>query len=181
MQGGMQECRLLCTGSVETACKLAAAAAATVPPLRLQVPTMFMSGYLLFRALGLAAANLTVNEWMNRARYIHLHYTGAGFSNRFDRGVAANCYDFWCGPKFVDFWAAWDEAEQVSLSCCSVLLCFSVSDWSSARAALHVPCAGCMQAVPTDCCYQARVCCLTAVLWRGLSCCVSRRRCSARA
>lgn len=80
----------------------------------LQIPTMFMSGFLLFRALALAAANLTVNEWMNRQRYVHLHYTGAGFSNRFDRGIGANCYDFWCGPKFVDYWQLWDAAEQVS-------------------------------------------------------------------
>lgn len=81
--------------------------------LRAQVPTILMSGFLLFRALGLAAANLTVNEWMNRQRYVHLHYTGAGFSNRFDRGVGANCYDFWCGPKFVDYWTSWEAAEQV--------------------------------------------------------------------
>lgn len=81
--------------------------------LCLQLPTMFMSGFLLLRALGLAAANLTVNEWLNRQRYVHLHYTGAGFSNRFDRGVGANCYDFWCGPKFVDYWQAWEAGEQV--------------------------------------------------------------------
>jgi hypothetical protein len=74
---------------------------------------MFMSGFLLFRALGLAAANLTVNEWMNRQRYVQLHYTGAGFSNRFDRGVSANCYDFWCGPKFVDYWQNWEAGDQV--------------------------------------------------------------------
>jgi hypothetical protein len=79
-----------------------------------QVPTMFMSGFLLMRALLLAAANLTVNEWMNRYRYVHLHYTGAGFSNRFDRGVAANCYDFWCGPKLQDYWGIWETGEQVS-------------------------------------------------------------------
>lgn len=75
---------------------------------------MFMSGFLLMRALFLAAANLTVNEWMNRHRYVHLHYTGAGFSNRFDRGVAANCYDFWCGPKLQDYWDIWETGEQVS-------------------------------------------------------------------
>jgi hypothetical protein len=86
-----------------------------------QVPTMFMSGFLLMRALFLAAANLTVNEWMNRHRYVHLHYTGAGFSNRFDRGVAANCYDFWCGPKLQDYWHIWEAGEQVrntQVHCC---------------------------------------------------------------
>jgi hypothetical protein len=82
--------------------------------VNVQVPTMFMSGFLLMRALFLAAANLTVNEWMNRHRYVHLHYTGAGFSNRFDRGVAANCYDFCCGPKLQDYWKIWEAGEQVS-------------------------------------------------------------------
>lgn len=176
-----------CTGSVETACKPAAgAAAAAIPPLHLQVPTMFMSGYLLFRALGLAAANLTVNEWMNRARYVHLHHTGAGFSNRFDRGVAANCYDFWCGPKFVDYWAAWDAAEQVSffLLLCYVFFCVRLECTCSLACALCSLHADRAHSTDSAACILIAIrleCGLTAVLWRAVSCCVSCRRCSARA
>jgi len=102
--------------SARCTCLLLCALLYPAPPCYpVQVPTMLMSGFLLFRALALAAANLTVNEWLNRHRYVYLHYTGAGFSNRFDRGIATNCYDFWCGPKFVDYWDAWDTAEEVRL------------------------------------------------------------------
>jgi hypothetical protein len=59
--------------------------------LMLQLPGLFISCSLLFRALALAAANLTVNEWMNRHRYLYLQHQG-GFCNRFDRGPAHNCW-----------------------------------------------------------------------------------------
>jgi hypothetical protein len=72
-----------------------------------------MAGYLLLRALALAGANLTVNEWLNRHRYVYLQHEGGGFCNRFDRGVAANCCHFWAAPALQDWWAEWDAAEQV--------------------------------------------------------------------
>jgi hypothetical protein len=58
----------------------------------LQVPALFISIPLLVRALALAAANLTVNEWVNRHRFLYLQHETAGFCNRFDRGPAHNCW-----------------------------------------------------------------------------------------
>lgn len=72
-----------------------------------------MSGALLARAMALAAANLTVNEWLNRHRYLYLQHEAAGFCNRFDRGAAANCLDFWAGPTVTNWWQVWEAAEQV--------------------------------------------------------------------
>eukprot|EP00775_Hariotina_reticulata_P008923 gene8923-9100_t len=80
--------------------------------LLLQVPALFISIPLLVRALALAAANLTVNEWVNRQRYLYLQHENAGFCNRFDKGLAHNCWEFWSGPRMVDWWVAWQQAEE---------------------------------------------------------------------
>jgi DHHC palmitoyltransferase len=76
------------------------AAASSSPGLLLllmvQLPCALFAASLLLRGLALAAANLTVNEWLNRTRYPYLLHAG-GYSNRFDRGPVHNC---WCG-KFM--------------------------------------------------------------------------------
>ncbi|KAF6254067.1 DHHC palmitoyltransferase-domain-containing protein [Scenedesmus sp. NREL 46B-D3] len=89
--------------------------------LLLQLPSLLVSCSLLLRALALAAANLTVNEWLNRRRYLYLQHQ-AGFCNRFDRGPAHNCWEFWAGPSVVDWWAAWQDGEQELLSGGSAVL-----------------------------------------------------------
>lgn len=55
--------------------------------------------FLLLRALGLAAANLTANEHANRQRYAYLNHETAGYCNRFDNGPVANCWQFWAAPQ----------------------------------------------------------------------------------
>lgn len=47
-----------------------------------QAPALVMSSLLLGRMAFVAAANLTVNEWINRRRYLHLRHETAGFCNR---------------------------------------------------------------------------------------------------
>lgn len=41
-------------------------------------------------------SNLTTNERYNRKRYPHFKTLDGGFTNPFDRGVAANCHGFFC-------------------------------------------------------------------------------------
>lgn len=69
------------------------------------------SVFLAGRALALAAVNLTVNEFHNRHRYAYLLPTdGAStYDNRFDRGFALNCAQFWGGERDRD-WSAELEA-----------------------------------------------------------------------
>jgi hypothetical protein len=53
-----------------------------------QTPLGCVLAFLLARSLLAAAANLTTNEYFNRARYLHLRHETAGFCNRW-AGVAA--------------------------------------------------------------------------------------------
>ena len=62
--------------------------------LLLQAPLLPLAGAQLARALLLAAANLTLNEWANRRRYAYLQHPAAGLCNRFDRGPAHNLFEF---------------------------------------------------------------------------------------
>lgn len=64
----------------------------------MQVPFFIGCLFLLGRALICIAANLTVNELMNRQRYSHFNHELAGYCNRFDRGLLYNCYQFWLSP-----------------------------------------------------------------------------------
>ena len=60
--------------------------------------------FLVGRQALCIAGNLTTNELLNSHRYDYLRRDDATFYNRFDRGPAANCLQFW-GRKPV----AWDE------------------------------------------------------------------------
>jgi hypothetical protein len=78
------------------ACRVLWAARAARPGwlllLLLAAPTLAMAAALLARHALAAAANITVNEWVNRGRYMYLRHESAGYCNRFDRGVAYNCW-----------------------------------------------------------------------------------------
>jgi hypothetical protein len=73
---------------------------------------VLVSSSLVLRQAALAAANLTTNEWLNRKRYPYLQHEAAGFCNRFDRGAAHNCWQFWAAPR-QDWWRLWEEGDQV--------------------------------------------------------------------
>jgi hypothetical protein len=85
--------------------------------LALALPTLAAAAGLLARHALLAAANLTVNEWVNRSRYLYLNQDAGGYSNRFDRGPAANCFEFWAlpGGAHRDYWEPWEAGDRVSL------------------------------------------------------------------
>jgi hypothetical protein len=104
-------------GGVAVSASSAAASRAARQPLQLLLlallPCFALSLGLLARHALLAAAGLTLNEWINRARYSYLQRgtivvaaapSGNGqsgplvlpaFCNRFDEGPAVNCARFW--------------------------------------------------------------------------------------
>ena len=69
-----------------------------------QVPLLAVVAFLVGRQALCIAGNLTINELLNSHRYDYLRRDDGTFYNRFDRGPAANCLQFW-GNKA----AAWDE------------------------------------------------------------------------
>ena len=70
--------------------------------------------FLLLRQLLCISANLTVNELLSRHRYRYLmHEADAAYYNRFDRGPAANCLQFWSKSP-VDWGKAYASEHQVS-------------------------------------------------------------------
>ena len=84
----------------------------------MQVPLLVLVAYLLLRQLFCISANLTVNELLSRHRYSYLmHEADAAYYNRFDRGPAANCLQFWLKSK-VDWGKAYESEHQVNCTYC---------------------------------------------------------------
>uniref|UniRef100_A0A7S3QVV4 S-acyltransferase n=1 Tax=Dunaliella tertiolecta TaxID=3047 RepID=A0A7S3QVV4_DUNTE len=65
----------------------------------LQVPLVLAGAFLASRSLMCILCNLTTNEWYNRHRYVYLNHEAVGYCNRFDRGAAHNCIQFWVLPS----------------------------------------------------------------------------------
>lgn len=70
----------------------------------MQVPLVFMVAFLAGRQALCIAGNLTINELLNLHKYDHLRQDDGTMYNRFDRGLLANCKQFWAAPT-----ASWDE------------------------------------------------------------------------
>ena len=58
------------------------------------IGTLFLTG----RQLLYITANLTVNEMINRKRYVYLKSMDGSYWNPFDEGPLHNCLAFWSGP-----------------------------------------------------------------------------------
>mmetsp|Transcript_23010 Transcript_23010/g.50507 ORF Transcript_23010/g.50507 Transcript_23010/m.50507 type:complete len:815 (+) Transcript_23010:66-2510(+) len=71
--------------------------------------------YLFVRGLFCIASNLTTSELLTRQRYPYLNHETAGYSNRFDRGVLHNCWQFWLEPV-QDWWAEFEKGDKEMLS-----------------------------------------------------------------
>lgn len=84
--------------------------------LLVQVPFTIAAIILSGRMAFCIAANLTVNELINRKRYTYLNHELAGYSNRFDRGTVHNCFQFWCEPS-QDWWSLFENGDRVSSVC----------------------------------------------------------------
>ncbi|GLC60858.1 hypothetical protein PLESTB_001684100 [Pleodorina starrii] len=61
----------------------------------LQALCFIPGSYLAARQAFCILANLTANELINQHRYNYLQDDRGGYCNRFDRGVALNCFSFW--------------------------------------------------------------------------------------
>ena len=70
----------------------------------LQVPLVMVVAFLVGRHAICIAGNLTINELLNSDRYDYMRRDDATFYNRFDRGPAPNCLQFWTSKQ-----VAWDE------------------------------------------------------------------------
>lgn len=84
-----------------------------------QMPLLLMALTLGARMAFGIASNLTVNEMINRGRYDYMKHAGAGYCNRFDRGLLANCMQFWFPPRSLDWsseLAAGERAMQLARS-----------------------------------------------------------------
>ncbi|KAF5828371.1 DHHC palmitoyltransferase-domain-containing protein [Dunaliella salina] len=77
----------------------------------LQVPLVLASAFLASRSLMCILCNLTTNEWYNRHRYVYLNHEAVGYCNRFDRGVAHNCIQFWVQPS-EDTWHEFEARDR---------------------------------------------------------------------
>mmetsp|Transcript_47461 Transcript_47461/g.152049 ORF Transcript_47461/g.152049 Transcript_47461/m.152049 type:complete len:188 (-) Transcript_47461:60-623(-) len=78
-------------------------APATVFLALVQAAGSFLALFLAGRAFLGAAANLTVNEAINRHRYRYLWDDASGkYENPFDRGFVANFREFFAAPPEVD-------------------------------------------------------------------------------
>ncbi|EFJ44081.1 hypothetical protein VOLCADRAFT_95695 [Volvox carteri f. nagariensis] len=71
------------------------------------IPGTFLAGRQAFLIL----ANLTANELINRKRYGYLQDDEGSYCNRFDRGVALNCFSFWLERK-LDWRPQYDAGER---------------------------------------------------------------------
>ncbi|GFH31184.1 palmitoyltransferase, partial [Haematococcus lacustris] len=76
-----------------------------------RAPLALAGLFLACRTLFNAAANLTTNELINRGKYLYLNHEAVGYTNRFDRGVLHNCFQFWCHPH-QDWWRLYDEGDR---------------------------------------------------------------------
>ena len=72
--------------------------------LAVQVPLVMLMAFLVCRQALCIAGNLTINELLNSHRYDYMRRDDDTFYNRFDRGPAANCLQFWRSPQ-----VAWDD------------------------------------------------------------------------
>lgn len=98
----------------------------------LLVAALIMAGRMGFGI----AANVTVNEMVNRFRYSYLNHELAGYCNRFDRGVGPNCVQFWAPPRSagrngryfrgIDWWSEFEAGERTMQASNSTL----VRKWS---------------------------------------------------
>ncbi|KAL6763003.1 hypothetical protein V8C86DRAFT_3086322 [Haematococcus lacustris] len=86
--------------------------ASQLPPAPAAAAPLALAGlFLACRTLFNATANLTTNELINRGKYLYLNHEAVGYTNRFDRGVLHNCFQFWCHPH-QDWWRLYDEGDR---------------------------------------------------------------------
>lgn len=67
---------------------------------------------LVVRQLVCIAANVTTNECLVRDKYSYMMGKDGFYWNSFDRGCAANCWQFWCLPR-PDWATVYLEEQQV--------------------------------------------------------------------
>ncbi|KAA6418532.1 MAG: hypothetical protein FRX49_11478 [Trebouxia sp. A1-2] len=70
----------------------------------IEIPLVMVVAFLVGRHAICIAGNLTINELLNSHRYDYMRRDDATFYNRFDRGPAPNCLQFWTSNQ-----VAWDE------------------------------------------------------------------------
>ncbi|KAL0039743.1 hypothetical protein WJX77_006684 [Trebouxia sp. C0004] len=70
----------------------------------IEVPLVMVVAFLVGRQAICIAGNLTINELLNSHRYDYMRRDDATFYNRFDRGPAPNCLQFWTSQQ-----VAWDD------------------------------------------------------------------------
>lgn len=71
----------------------------TLTARALQIPLLGVAAFLLARQSLCIAGGLTTAELLQRRRHAYLTGQGGGFSNPFDRGVVANCLQFWSARR----------------------------------------------------------------------------------
>ena len=77
-----------------------------------QLPMTVGSLFILLRAAFCVSANLTVNESIVGKRYPYLQTADRQFWNFFDRGMLANCLQFWLAGNSKPDWALIYQREQ---------------------------------------------------------------------
>ena len=78
----------------------------------MQIPLTVGSFFILVRAVFCISANLTVNESIVGKKYPYLQTADRQFWNFFDRGVLANCLQFWLVGNPRPDWALIYQREQ---------------------------------------------------------------------
>ena len=78
----------------------------------MQIPLTVGSFFILVRAVFCISANLTVNESIVGKKYPYLQTADRQFWNFFDRGVLANCMQFWLVSNPRPDWALIYQREQ---------------------------------------------------------------------